>query len=59
MITLILWIALVGLVAYLVVTYIPMPKPFANAIIVIALLCVLFYVLQRLGVVDMPVPRLH
>jgi hypothetical protein len=49
----------VGLVAYLVVTYIPMPKPFANAIIVIALLCVLFYVLQRLGVVDMPVPRLH
>lgn len=57
MIGVILTIAIVGLIVYLIVTYIPMPPPFKQIIIVIAVICLLFYLLNVFGFVDIPLPR--
>ena len=58
MIALILTLALVGFLVYLIVTYIPMPAPFKNVIIVIVVVLLVLYLLRVLGVADLPVPRL-
>lgn len=63
MISLIVTVAIVGLIVWAIVTYIPMPPGFKNAIIVIAVICVLLFVLQAFGLLngvkDVPVPRLN
>lgn len=50
MITLIISIALVGLVVWAVTTYIPMPPPFKAAIYVLATVGLLLYLLNYFGV---------
>ena len=57
MIQLILTIALLGLVVWLVTTYIPMPAPFKTIIYVIAVVILLLYLIQVFGFVDMPIPH--
>lgn len=52
MISLIVTIALVGLVVYLVTTFIPMPPPFRAAILIIAGVGLLLYLLSFFGLWD-------
>jgi hypothetical protein len=52
MLTLILTIAIVGLVVWFITTYIPMPAAFRTAIIAIAALFLLLYVLGAFGLID-------
>lgn len=59
MISLILSIALIGLVVYLITTYIPMAPVFKTVIYVIAAVCLILYLMRVLGIADMPIPRLH
>ena len=58
MISLILTLAFVGLIVYLIVTYIPMAQPFKTVIYVIACLWLLMVVIQTFGL-DIPlrIPR--
>lgn len=49
MIELIVTIALVGLVVYLITTFIPMPAQFAKAIYVVAAVGLLLYLLSAFG----------
>lgn len=58
MIALILTLAVFGLIAYLIVTYIPMPDPIKTVIIVMVVICMIIYLLQVIGF-DLPVPRLR
>ena len=51
LIALIVTLAVVGLIVWLVVTYIPMPEPFKTVIVAVAVLVLLLWVLQQLGVV--------
>lgn len=44
-------IALLGLLAYLLVTFVPMPQQFKTLIIVVAILIALLVVLQAFGVI--------
>lgn len=55
MITLILMIALMGLVVWAVTTYVPMPAPFKTAIYVVAVILLVLYVLQVFGIGDIPI----
>lgn len=60
MITLIITVALIGLITWLVTYFIPMPPKFQTLIYVIAAVCVVLYVLSALGVYHLPlgdVPR--
>lgn len=50
-VTLLLTIAVIGLIAWLIVTFIPMPPQFKTAIYVVAGVAVLFYLLQAFGLV--------
>lgn len=61
MLSLILTIAVIGIIVWAVITYIPMPEPFKKAIIIITAICVLAFVLNAFGVIgrDIPVPQLH
>ncbi len=62
MIALIVTIALVGLIVWLITTYIPMPPGYKRAIQIIALVCVILFVLKAFGLFehahDIPVPKL-
>ncbi len=58
MISLIISIALVGLIVWAITTYIPMPAPFKTAIMVIAVVCLVLYLIQFFGVADLEIfPR--
>ena len=59
MINLILGLALLGLLVYLIITYIPMPAPFKNVIVVIAVVFLILIVMHAVGFVDIPVPRVR
>ncbi len=56
MIELILGLALFGLLVYLVITYIPMPAPFQQILIALAVICVILYLVRLFGF-DLPVPH--
>jgi hypothetical protein len=56
MITLLLVLALVGFLVYIIITYIPMPDLFRKAIVVIAVLLVVLYLVRLFGL-DIPLPR--
>ncbi len=59
MISLILGLALVGFLVFLIITYIPMPAPFKQVIVVIVVVMMVLYVLSALGVADIPLTRWH
>jgi heme A synthase len=59
MIGLLLTIALVGLIVWALVKYVPMPDAFRTIIVVVAVILLVIYLLGVLGVGDIPVPRLH
>jgi hypothetical protein len=59
MISLILTLALIGVVVWAITTYIPMPPVFKTAITIIAVVFVILYLMRVLGIGDIPVPRLR
>lgn len=56
LIPLLLGLAVVAFLVYLIVTYIPMPEAFRAAIIAIAVVCLIIWLMQQLHVVG-PVLR--
>lgn len=50
LIVLILLWAIVGVIAWLVITYVPMPAPMPQILVVVLCLILLIYSLQALGV---------
>jgi hypothetical protein len=58
MISLLLTIALVGFLVYLITTIVPMPDQFKKAIIVIAVVILILYLVRVFGI-DMPLPTPH
>jgi hypothetical protein len=61
MIGIILTIAILGVIVWAVTTYIPMPPMFRTAILVIAFILLLLYILAAFGMLgaDIGVPRVH
>ncbi len=57
MISLILTLALAGLIVYLIVTYVPMPPIFKTVIMVVAAICLILYLMWAFGIADVPVPQ--
>jgi predicted membrane channel-forming protein YqfA (hemolysin III family) len=59
MIALILTLALLGLIVYLITTYIPMPPIFKTVIYVIVAVVIILYLMRVFGISDIPLPRAH
>ena len=59
MLTLILYLALVGFVVWLIVRYIPMPEVIRNVILAVVVVCMILYLLSALGIADMRLPRVR
>ncbi len=59
MISLILTLALIGLIVYLIITYIPMPDLFKTIILVVVAIFAILWLMGVLGIADVPVPRLR
>lgn len=57
MIALVLGLALLGLVLYLIETYIPMDPVIKTIIRVVVVVCVVVYLASLFGVMDLPLPR--
>lgn len=49
MLSLIMTIALIGVLVWAITTLFPMPEPFRRAIYVIAVVCLVFYLVQFFG----------
>ena len=57
LIGLILVLALVGLIVYLITTYIPMPPIFITIIYVITAVVLILLLMNVFGISDIPLPR--
>lgn len=58
MIGLILTLAFVSLIVWIVITYIAKSEPIRTIIIAVAAICMILYIMQAFGIVDIPLPRL-
>ena len=59
MIAVLLVLVIIGVVLYLVETYIPIAQPLKVIIRVVVILFVALWLLQVFGVLDIPVPRVR
>ncbi len=61
MIGLIITLAIVGLLVYLIETFIPMAAPFKTVIRIIVVVCLILWLLRVFGVMnyDIPIPRVR
>ena len=59
MIGLILVLVVVGVILYLIESYIPMDPVLKTIIRVVVVICVCLYLLSVFGVVDVPIPRVR
>jgi hypothetical protein len=59
MIGVLVTLIIVGVVLYLVQTYIPMAAPIKTVITVVVVLFLCLWLLGVFGIVDMPVPKLR
>lgn len=59
MILLIAYLVIVGVVLYLVETYVPMSPPIKTVLRVVVVLALIWYLLRVFGVGDLPVPRVR
>jgi hypothetical protein len=57
LIVLVLIVVLIGFAVYLLTTKVPMPPGWASAIQVVALICILFYLLSRFAHLPNVLPR--
>lgn len=58
MIALVLGLAVLGFLLYLLFTYVPMPDVMRTVIIFVVVLCVVMYLVNAFGLVDLPLPRM-
>jgi len=56
---LILVLVVVGVILYLIESYIPMDPVLKTIIRVVVVICVCLYLLSVFGVVDVPIPRVR
>jgi len=59
MLMLLLQIALLGLIVWAIITYIPMAPGFKTVIIVVSIIILVIYLMQVFGISDFPVPHLR
>ena len=59
MIGLLLMLALVGLIVYLIITFIPMPVVVRTVILVFTAIFMIMYLLNVIGFRDIPVPSIR
>jgi hypothetical protein len=59
MIGIILTLAIVGFIVWLITTYIPMPPIFKTVILVVVAVLLLLWLINVLGVADMPMWHYH
>lgn len=63
MLSLIITLVVIGVLMWMVNTYIPMAQPFKNILNVVVIICVVIYLLSAFGILggvhDVPVPRLR
>lgn len=59
MIGVILVLVVVGVILYLVETYIPLSAPIKTVIRVVVVILLCLWLLQVFGIADLPVPRLR
>lgn len=59
MIGLLLTLAFLGLIVWLIVTYLPMPPVFRTLILIVTAVVVILYLANAFGIVDLPVPRIR
>lgn len=57
MIALVIGLALVGLVLYLIDTYVPMDPVIKTVIRIVVVVCVILYLVRLFGIADLPIPR--
>jgi len=57
LIELLIIIAVIGFLVWALTTYVPMAAPFKTAIIVLAVIVLILYVLRVLGIGDIPLRR--
>ena len=61
-IALLFWIALIGVIAWLLVTYIPMVQPIKTVIVIVAVICVVLIAAHAFGIVgdfNVQVPKVR
>lgn len=58
MIALIFTLAVLGFGLYLLFRYVPMPDIMRTVIIFVVVLCVVMYLVNAFGLVDIPLPRI-
>lgn len=59
MLHLIIYLALIGLIVYLLTTDIPMAQPFKIIIYAVAAVCVIFLLMNAFGLSDIPIPNIR
>lgn len=59
MIILLFQLALIGLIVYLIITFIPMPEVFKTIILAVVAIFLIIYLMGVFGIVDVPIPRLR
>lgn len=61
MISLIITLAVIGFILYLICTYVPMDARIKQLIVIVAIICIVVYLLRAFGIwgSDVPVPRLR
>lgn len=59
MISLLLTLAFVSLLVWIIVTYIAKSEPIRTIIIAVAAICMLIYLVNAFGLIDIPVPQLR
>jgi hypothetical protein len=59
MISLIVVLVIVGVCLYLIENFVPMDATIKTIIRVVVVLCLVLYLLQAFGVVDVPLPRVR
>ena len=57
MIGLIIVLVIIGVCLYLIENFVPMDPTIKTVIRVVVVLCVVLYLLQAFGIVDVPLPR--
>lgn len=59
MIELILVLVIIGVALYLIETYVPLDPVIKTIIRVVVVICIVLWLLQAFGVLNVPVPRLR
>lgn len=59
MIALIIWILVIGIVAWLITSYTPIPQPFKTIIMIVLVVIALILILNAFGLTDGSMPKIR